>query len=246
MARNESTLACSFCGKRRFEVRKLIAGPTVYICNECIDLCNDIIYEDESMGVTPQKRLLVRHPDLDRLTPVEFLRTHMGGRPTDSTTMGDMLKVYAAVATLLRASKKQALEPDDADVRAAIEAERRRLDEEAAELAAEERWRQGTPIADLPDDLPEHADLEGLEIDPEVLALIPREVCEKHCIIPLRLRRQAAYAILFVASRTIGEPFVRTLTHLEIDSNYSVVPLLAKETDIRAAIRREYGKLEKK
>jgi ATP-dependent Clp protease ATP-binding subunit ClpX len=39
-------LRCSFCGKSRDEVRKLIAGPTVYICDECIDLCNDIIAEE--------------------------------------------------------------------------------------------------------------------------------------------------------------------------------------------------------
>ena len=38
-------LYCSFCGKSQHEVRKLIAGPTVYICDECIDLCNDIIAE---------------------------------------------------------------------------------------------------------------------------------------------------------------------------------------------------------
>ena len=39
-------LACSFCGKSQREVRKLIAGPTVYICDECIGLCNDIIAEE--------------------------------------------------------------------------------------------------------------------------------------------------------------------------------------------------------
>ncbi|MFP6627320.1 MAG: ATP-dependent Clp protease ATP-binding subunit ClpX [Deltaproteobacteria bacterium] len=39
-------LVCSFCGKGQDEVRKLIAGPTVYICDECIDLCNDIIAEE--------------------------------------------------------------------------------------------------------------------------------------------------------------------------------------------------------
>ncbi len=39
-------LRCSFCGKNRDEVRKLIAGPTVYICDECVNLCNDIIVED--------------------------------------------------------------------------------------------------------------------------------------------------------------------------------------------------------
>ena len=39
-------LYCSFCGKSQKEVKKLIAGPTVYICDECIDLCNDIIAEE--------------------------------------------------------------------------------------------------------------------------------------------------------------------------------------------------------
>ena len=39
----DKLLFCSFCGKNQNEVRKLIAGPSVYICNECVDLCNDII-----------------------------------------------------------------------------------------------------------------------------------------------------------------------------------------------------------
>lgn len=42
----EGEIRCSFCGKSRAEVKKLIAGPTVYICNECVDLCNDIIAEE--------------------------------------------------------------------------------------------------------------------------------------------------------------------------------------------------------
>lgn len=43
-----ASLNCSFCGKNQREVRKLIAGPTVYICDECIELCNDIIAEENS------------------------------------------------------------------------------------------------------------------------------------------------------------------------------------------------------
>ena len=39
-------LYCSFCGKSQDEVRKLIAGPSVFICDECVDLCNDIIREE--------------------------------------------------------------------------------------------------------------------------------------------------------------------------------------------------------
>jgi ATP-dependent Clp protease ATP-binding subunit ClpX len=41
---------CSFCGKGRDEVKKLIAGPSVYICDECIDLCNDIVKDDRKNG----------------------------------------------------------------------------------------------------------------------------------------------------------------------------------------------------
>ena len=40
------TLHCSFCGKNQHEVRKLIAGPSVFICDECVELCNDIIREE--------------------------------------------------------------------------------------------------------------------------------------------------------------------------------------------------------
>jgi ATP-dependent Clp protease ATP-binding subunit ClpX len=43
---NGGVLKCSFCGKSQNDVRKLIAGPTVYICDECIELCNDIIAEE--------------------------------------------------------------------------------------------------------------------------------------------------------------------------------------------------------
>ena len=42
----ERLLYCSFCGKSQHEVRKLIAGPSVFICDECVALCNDIIEEE--------------------------------------------------------------------------------------------------------------------------------------------------------------------------------------------------------
>ncbi len=47
----KSTLYCSFCGKSQHEVRKLIAGPTVFICDECVDLCTDIIREETKSSV---------------------------------------------------------------------------------------------------------------------------------------------------------------------------------------------------
>jgi ATP-dependent Clp protease ATP-binding subunit ClpX len=57
---DNANLSCSFCGKSQKEVKKLIAGPTVYICDECIELCNDIIaeeYGEEEAGVAPQRVL---------------------------------------------------------------------------------------------------------------------------------------------------------------------------------------------
>ncbi|MEW6585263.1 MAG: ATP-dependent Clp protease ATP-binding subunit ClpX [Nitrospirota bacterium] len=55
--KDENALKCSFCGKGHAEVKKLIAGPTVYICNECVDLCNEIIadalQQDTKAGSLP-------------------------------------------------------------------------------------------------------------------------------------------------------------------------------------------------
>ncbi len=49
---SKNTLYCSFCGKSQHEVRKLIAGPTVFICDECVELCMDIIREDHKSSLT--------------------------------------------------------------------------------------------------------------------------------------------------------------------------------------------------
>jgi ATP-dependent Clp protease ATP-binding subunit ClpX len=56
---DNANLSCSFCGKSQKEVRKLIAGPTVYICDECIELCNDIIAEEygHEEGGSPASRI---------------------------------------------------------------------------------------------------------------------------------------------------------------------------------------------
>ena len=52
---SKSTLYCSFCGKSQHEVRKLIAGPTVFICDECVELCMDIIREEHKITFTKAK-----------------------------------------------------------------------------------------------------------------------------------------------------------------------------------------------
>ncbi|KKM81535.1 hypothetical protein LCGC14_1328880, partial [marine sediment metagenome] len=83
---NGKLLYCSFCGKSQHEVRKLIAGPSVFICDECVDLCNDIIREEiqENAQEEPSDRLP---------TPAEIRNT------LDEYVIGqDRAKVVLAVA----------------------------------------------------------------------------------------------------------------------------------------------------
>jgi ATP-dependent Clp protease ATP-binding subunit ClpX len=60
--RDNQTLCCSFCGKSQKEVKKLIAGPTVYICDECIGLCNDIIAEEIDREEAKDTKLRIPRP----------------------------------------------------------------------------------------------------------------------------------------------------------------------------------------
>ena len=57
--RRQKRMCCSFCGKNRDEVKKLIAGPTVYICDECVNLCNEIIAEECELEKEEEKKELV-------------------------------------------------------------------------------------------------------------------------------------------------------------------------------------------
>ncbi|MDR1236505.1 MAG: ATP-dependent Clp protease ATP-binding subunit ClpX [Holosporaceae bacterium] len=66
-AGSEGILRCSFCGKTQHEVKKLIVGPTVYICNECIELCAGIISEAPQVPVTKNKDSLPSPQEICRI-----------------------------------------------------------------------------------------------------------------------------------------------------------------------------------
>ena len=82
MANTKDTenLSCSFCGKKRFEVKKLIAGPSSYICNECISISHKILNDEEvdtfkkTYNITDNKQL----PEISRYDPVAIA---IGMRP---------------------------------------------------------------------------------------------------------------------------------------------------------------------
>ena len=73
--RPEELLCCSFCGKSQNDVRKLIAGPGVYVCNECIDICNEIIHDDERAETTTVRTNLPKPQDIKN-----FLDEHVIGQ----------------------------------------------------------------------------------------------------------------------------------------------------------------------
>lgn len=64
--RPEELLCCSFCGKSQNDVKKLIAGPGVYVCNECIDICNEIINDDEQTENTAGRAHLPKPAEIKR------------------------------------------------------------------------------------------------------------------------------------------------------------------------------------
>ncbi|MGA1361079.1 MAG: ATP-dependent Clp protease ATP-binding subunit ClpX, partial [Gemmatimonadaceae bacterium] len=66
-------LRCSFCGKSKDAVRKFISGPSVYICNECITLCNEILAEDEEREVQPETVTRVPAPQEIKATLDEYV-----------------------------------------------------------------------------------------------------------------------------------------------------------------------------
>lgn len=78
-------LHCSFCGKSQHEVRKLIAGPSVYVCDECVSLCNEIISEGAAENKTAQGEVQPKLP-----TPIEICKTldeYVVGQPYAKKTL---------------------------------------------------------------------------------------------------------------------------------------------------------------
>jgi len=86
MSTSKDDLSCSFCGKNQKEVKKLIAGPQTYICNECVDLCTEII-EDE-------KGEQVNQEDLEYIPPPHEIKSQLDSYVIDQ----DQAKKYLSVA----------------------------------------------------------------------------------------------------------------------------------------------------
>ncbi len=103
-------LKCSFCGKSQKQVKKLIAGPGVYICDECIDLCNEIIEEELSEGSDVGLEELPKPREI-----WEFLNSYVIGQDPAKKALAVAVynhykRVQAGVATSARGSKEETVE----------------------------------------------------------------------------------------------------------------------------------------
>ena len=81
--KSHDALSCSFCNKSQFEIAKLVAGPGVYICNECIDLCNQIVAEElaRKSDAPPTLKAWEELSDKDLLA--EMVRAHAAHKNVD-------------------------------------------------------------------------------------------------------------------------------------------------------------------
>ena len=109
--KGDKLLYCSFCGKSQHEVRKLIAGPSVFVCDECVELCNEIIRE-EARTLRRQRRQV--HAILRRKRSAPDWMTMLLARPkrrrcsrlrfTTTTNVSSMeMPTRLAVSTLPKA-----------------------------------------------------------------------------------------------------------------------------------------------
>ena len=96
-------LRCSFCNKSQNDVRKLIAGPTVFICDECVAVCQDIIDEDQSVEPTPSNVHLPKPPEIK-----EFLDQYVIGQTTSKKKLA--VAVYNHYKRIELARKKSEVE----------------------------------------------------------------------------------------------------------------------------------------
>ena len=137
---SEKTLYCSFCGKSQHEVKKLIAGPSVFICDECIDLCNEIIRDELPAGD------LAREGRSDLPTPVEIkanLDNYVIGQDVAKRILAELNDSTLVISDTISFPSQDygiAIPKGKADLKAKIDASIQRMQADGTIDALVKKW----------------------------------------------------------------------------------------------------------
>lgn len=97
---NEATILCSFCGKSQREVKKLVAGPSVYICEECVSLCNEIIAaEDDSLTLESIKPELLKPSEIKSVLDSYVVGQERAKKILSVAVHNHFKRIYSSVDT---------------------------------------------------------------------------------------------------------------------------------------------------
>jgi ATP-dependent Clp protease ATP-binding subunit ClpX len=98
--RDDTTLTCSFCGKSQKEVKKLVAGPSVYICEECIGLCNDIIAEEvEAEAENPGAPVILKPSEIKEVLDEYVIGQERAKKVLSVAVHNHYKRIYSEVDT---------------------------------------------------------------------------------------------------------------------------------------------------
>src|SRR6266568_49951 len=95
---SKNTLHCTFCGKSQHEVRKLISGPTVFICDECVELCMDIVSEENKSSLVKSREGIPAPKDICKVLDDYVIGQAGSGKTLLAQTLARILDVPFTVA----------------------------------------------------------------------------------------------------------------------------------------------------
>lgn len=263
-----SELRCSFCGKRQSEVAKLIAGPTVYICNECVVLCMEIVDADTTASPTTEGQLLVCFPDGTVHTSEQQdawrQLTYEGETMEWCRAMGFVRSPTAVPVLAVRRRGQHLIMgasfPPDAEL---TEVEARVVIEAfggASRWSAEQRptAKKRTNPFPFPGVRARFTfftedqnamflsqqyrvptiDLDQYEVADEILQLVSKELCERHLVLPVSRAGNSLIVAMVDPKDEAASAQLKDVTGFKIE------PVIATATAIRAAIARCFNRSE--